>query len=72
MTGAEMVGISEQAPVQGRWSILTFHGVDDGHLLVGQGDLEELCAYLARNRERIWVAPVAKVAARVAAFQTQS
>jgi hypothetical protein len=71
MTGAEMVGISEQAPVQGRWSILTFHGVDEGHLLVSQGDLEELCAYLARNRERIWVAPVAKVAERVAAFQKQ-
>ncbi|HMN29097.1 MAG TPA: polysaccharide deacetylase family protein [Caldilineaceae bacterium] len=72
MTGAEMVGVCEQAPVQDRWAILTFHGIDDGHLLVGHGDFEELCAYLARNRERIWVAPVAKVAQRVAEYQKQN
>jgi hypothetical protein len=69
MTGAELVGVAEQAPAQGRWSILTFHGVNDGHLHIDQGDLEELCAFLARNRERIWTAPVATIAQQVHAYQ---
>lgn len=71
MTGAELVGVAEQAPSQGRWSILTFHGVNDGHLHVAAGDLEELCAYLARNRERIWTAPLATIAQRVNTWQQQ-
>ncbi len=71
MTGAELVGLAEQAAAQGRWAILTFHGVNDGHLHVASGDLEELCDYLARNRERIWNAPVATVAKRVAEYQKQ-
>lgn len=69
MTGAELVGVAEQAPAQGRWAILTFHGVNDGHLHVAAADLEELCDYLARNRHRIWTAPVATVAQRVADYQ---
>jgi peptidoglycan/xylan/chitin deacetylase (PgdA/CDA1 family) len=69
MTGAQLVGLAEQAPVQGRWTILTFHGINDGHLLVSSGDLEELCAYLARQRERIWCAPVATIAQRVGEWQ---
>lgn len=69
MTGAELVGVAEQAPAQARWAILTFHGVNDGHLHVAAADLEELCAYLARNRHRIWTAPVATVAQRVAEYQ---
>lgn len=69
MTGAELVGVAEQAPAQGRWSILTFHGVNDGHLHVAAGDLEELCAYLARNKERIWTAPIATIAQHVSEYQ---
>jgi peptidoglycan-N-acetylglucosamine deacetylase len=71
LTGAELVGVAERAPAQGRWVILTFHGVNDGHLHVANGDLEELCAHLARNRERIWTAPVATVAQRVAEWQKE-
>ena len=69
MTGAELVGLAEQAAAQGRWAILTFHGVNDGHLHVASGDLEELCDYLARNRERIWNAPVATIAKSMAEYQ---
>ena len=69
MTGAELVGLAEQAPSQGRWSIFTFHGVNDGHLHVAAGDLEELCVYLAANRERIWTAPLATIARQVNAYQ---
>lgn len=71
MTGAELVGLAEQAAAQGRWAILTFHGVNDGHLHVASADLDELCAYLARNKERIWTAPLATVAERVAEYQKQ-
>ena len=70
MTGAELVGLAEAAAAQGRWAILTFHGINDGHLHVGVGDLEELCAYLTRNRERLWTAPVAAIAQHVAAYQS--
>ena len=69
MTGAELVGLAEQAVAQGRWVILTFHGVNDGHLHVAEGDLEELCTHLAAHRERIWTAPVATIAQQVQAFQ---
>ena len=71
MTGAELVGLAEQAAAQGRWAILTFHGINDGHLHVAQGDLEELCTYLARQRDRIWTAPIAPIAQRVQKYQEQ-
>ncbi|MBX3014908.1 MAG: polysaccharide deacetylase family protein [Caldilineaceae bacterium] len=71
MTGAELVGLAEQAATQGRWTILTFHGINEGHLSVAAGDLEELCSYLAHNRERLWTAPVATIAQRVQHYQEQ-
>lgn len=69
MPGAQMIGVVEQTIAQARWGILTFHGVNEGHLLVGDGDLTELCSHLAVNRDRVWVAPVAEVAQWVAAHQ---
>ncbi len=72
LTGAQLVGICEQAAAQGRWMILTFHGVNDGQLHVANGDLEELCAHLAKHRERLWTAPLATVAERVGEWQKGS
>jgi len=60
--GQTMIGIAEQAISQGRWAILTFHGIHEGHLSVSEGDLSELCAHLQKSSERIWTAPVAEVA----------
>ena len=71
MTGAELVGLVEQAAAQGRWAVLTFHGINEGHLSVAAGDLEELCAHLALHRERLWTAPVAAIAQRVQQYQAQ-
>lgn len=68
--GAELVGLAERAAV-GSWSILTFHGVHEGHLSVARGDLEELVGHLARHRDRLWVAPVVEVARRVAAWRAE-
>ena len=72
MSGAELVGLAEQAASQGRWGILTFHGVHEGHLPIGERDLAELCAFLARERDRIWTAPVATVARRIVQWRLQS
>jgi peptidoglycan/xylan/chitin deacetylase (PgdA/CDA1 family) len=64
-TGAAMVGLAERAAAEGRWTVLTFHGIHEGHLSVSEGDLRELCAFLGRHRDRIWTAPLATVASRV-------
>lgn len=71
LTGAHLIGLVEQAAAEGRWAILTFHGIHEGHLSVAEGDLDELCAYLARHRARIWTAPVATVARWVAEQQAK-
>jgi peptidoglycan/xylan/chitin deacetylase (PgdA/CDA1 family) len=65
MSGAELVGLAERAASQGRWGILTFHGIHQGHLPVADVDFRELCGFLAKNRNRIWVAPVVTVARRL-------
>jgi hypothetical protein len=65
-TGACMIGLVEQAVALGRWGIFTFHGIQEGHLPVGDTDLAELLDHLDRQRQRVWVAPVAEVAVYVA------
>jgi peptidoglycan/xylan/chitin deacetylase (PgdA/CDA1 family) len=62
MVGQTLIGIVEQAAAQGRWAILTFHGIQEGHLPVADVDLAELCAHLERVKSRVWTAPVAEVA----------
>ena len=62
MRAAEMIGLAEQATAQGRWGILVFHGVHEGHLPIAEVDLVGLCAFLARQSDRIWTSPVATVA----------
>jgi len=65
-SGAFMIGLAEQAVSLGRWGIFTFHGIQEGHLPVGDTDFIELLDYLARQRDRIWVAPLAEVAGYIA------
>lgn len=62
--GASMIGLVEQAAALGRWGVFTFHGVDEGNLLVGSSDLRELVDYLA-SRADIWTAPLVEVGAYV-------
>lgn len=49
----------------GRWAILTFDGVEEGHLPVSVPVLDELAGYLARDCDRIWTAPVFEVAMHI-------
>ncbi len=58
---ALMIGLVEGALALGRWGIFTFHGIQEGHLPVGDGDFNELLDHLARRKEEVWVAPVAEV-----------
>jgi peptidoglycan/xylan/chitin deacetylase (PgdA/CDA1 family) len=58
----ELIGLVEHAVAQGRWAVLVFHGVHEGHLSVGAGDFEALCTHLARPGNGIWTAPVAEIA----------
>lgn len=69
LEGSHLVGLVEQAIAERRWAIFTFHGVHEGHLPVGDGDLAQLCEHLARNRERVWSAPVATIGRWVAERQ---
>lgn len=69
MTAAEMIGLVEQVIVEGRWGILTFHGIHEGHLAVAEDDLAELCAHLQRRQAHVWTAPVVEIAGWVAERQ---
>jgi peptidoglycan/xylan/chitin deacetylase (PgdA/CDA1 family) len=62
MSGAEMIGLCEEAASEGGWGIFTFHGVGEGHLPIGESDLDSLCTHLQRQCERLWTAPVVEVA----------
>jgi peptidoglycan-N-acetylglucosamine deacetylase len=65
LDGAALVGRCEKA-ARGSWEILTFHDVGANNRLNNtEADFRELCAYLARSRDRLWTAPVAVVAAHV-------
>ncbi len=59
---SEMIGLVEEAAVQRRWAVLTFHGIAEGHLSVTESDFSGLCNYLRHQRARIWTAPVVSVA----------
>lgn len=69
LTAATLIGMVEQSAALGHWLILTFHGINDGHLQVADRDLQELCAFLARQRHRIHTAPVASVARTLGPWQ---
>ena len=48
------------------WTILTFHGVGEGHLPVTGDDFGSLLDHLAGRRDELWVAPLIQVARSVA------
>ncbi|MBI1927058.1 hypothetical protein HYR99_22795, partial [Candidatus Poribacteria bacterium] len=70
-SAAELIGLVERTATQGGWSILTFHGIGEGHLPVASSDFQELLAHLDAGRERIWTAPLIKVAEYLHDMRTQ-
>jgi peptidoglycan/xylan/chitin deacetylase (PgdA/CDA1 family) len=65
MWGYEMIGLCERAANEGRWAVLTFHGIQAGSLSVAEEDFREVCSHLARHKKRIHVAPVAEIARHI-------
>ncbi len=65
MWGSQLVGLAEQCAAQHKWGVMTFHGIHEGHLPMGDVDFRELCDHLARHSDRIWIAPVREVAVRI-------
>jgi peptidoglycan/xylan/chitin deacetylase (PgdA/CDA1 family) len=68
LRGAELIGWAEWTAQRGRWLIVTFHGVDEGHLPISRHALQEFCDFLAQ-RSDIWTAPVVEVARRIVAWR---
>lgn len=64
-SGTEMVDMIETCIQQGRWGILTFHGIDEGHLSITAGALQHLVAHLADRQTAIWIGTVCAVARHV-------
>lgn len=71
MNGAQLIGLAIRAATQGRWGIMTFHGIHQGHLPVADVDFHELLTFLDRNRENIWTAPVIQVAKRIVEWREE-
>jgi len=72
MTGAQLVGLSEQCATRGRWGLLAFHGIHSGHLPVADVDFRELCNHLHKHSRRIWTARVAEIAGWVRSLRAQA
>lgn len=77
MSGPELCGFADVAGKQGRWGILTFHGLQDGPgspwvagsyyhgSPLSADSFRELCEYLDKHRERIWTASVVTIAQQI-------
>ena len=70
MTGPALVGMAVRAAMQGKWQILDFHGIDEGHLSVPRVAFHELLVFLSRHNSDIWVAPVVEVAERIVEWRS--
>ncbi len=51
--------------MRGRWLILTMHQIAGARLGTAACEFEQMLEWLDRNRERVWVAPVAEIAAHL-------
>lgn len=61
-----LLGAAQTAAEEGGWVILVFHGIDEGHLPTALVHLQRLLAFLDRERDRLWTAPVIEVGAYLA------
>lgn len=69
---SEMIGLIEEYAAQGRWTILTFHGIHAGHLSVADVDFIGVCKHLQINKNRLWTAPVITVTDRIRAWRAEN
>ena len=62
MGAEQLIAAVERGRELGMWTILTFHGVDEGHLPVTGDDFDALLDHLAGRNDELWVAPLIQVA----------
>ena len=62
MSAEQLIAAVERGRELAMWTILTFHGVGEGHLPVTREDFGALLDHLARRSDELWVAPLIKVA----------
>ena len=66
MGAEQLIAAVERGRDLGMWTILTFHGVGEGHLPVTGEDFGALLDHLALRRDELWVAPLIQVAQSIA------
>ena len=62
----QMIAAVERGRELEMWTILTFHGVGEGHLPVTSEDFGALLDHLACRSDELWVAPLIQVAQSIA------
>lgn len=67
MSAEQLIAAVERGRELGMWTILTFHGVGEGHLPVTGEDFGALLDHLAGRNDELWVAPLIQVARSIAA-----
>ncbi len=67
MSAEQLIAAVERGRELGMWTILTFHGVGEGHLPVTGEDFDALLDHLAGRSDELWVAPLIQVAGSIAA-----
>ncbi|MDE0222420.1 MAG: polysaccharide deacetylase family protein [Spirochaetaceae bacterium] len=67
MSAGQLIAAVERGRELGMWTILTFHGVDEGHLPVTGDDFGALLDHLAGRKDELWVAPLIQVARSISA-----
>lgn len=65
MRGEQIVGLMDHNLTRGRWLILTMHQIGGARLGTAPTEFERMLDWLHRHRERVWVAPVAEIAAHL-------
>jgi peptidoglycan/xylan/chitin deacetylase (PgdA/CDA1 family) len=69
MQAAQLLGIASQTIAQGSWSVLIFHGLNEGHLPVATPEFQGFIDGLSQFAGRLWVAPFLDVAMHIDAYR---
>lgn len=69
MSAEQMIAAVERGRELEMWTILAFHGVNEGHLSVSSDDFGGLLDHLARRSDELWVRPLIQVAQSIASVR---
>jgi peptidoglycan/xylan/chitin deacetylase (PgdA/CDA1 family) len=58
----DVIAYIENSLRRGYWAVIVFHGIGAEWDMIDAGDFDRLMDYLAKNQNRIWIAPFVQVA----------